>query len=74
MSKPACSRSSAWAANSDYPIPAMVSGTIEAMGTMLAGQTADAFYTSLSHARSAVRRPELRHRPRVHDRSHPVDS
>ncbi|MGI8958604.1 MAG: methionine synthase [Bryobacteraceae bacterium] len=34
-----------------YPIPAMVSGTIEAMGTMLAGQTADAFYTSVSHAR-----------------------
>jgi 5-methyltetrahydrofolate--homocysteine methyltransferase len=31
-------------------IPAMVSGTIEAMGTMLAGQTADAFYTSISHA------------------------
>jgi 5-methyltetrahydrofolate--homocysteine methyltransferase len=34
----------------DYPIPAMVSGTIEPMGTMLAGQTADAFYTSISHA------------------------
>ena len=34
----------------NYPIPAMVSGTIEAMGTMLAGQTADAFYTSVSHA------------------------
>lgn len=34
----------------DYPIPTMVSGTIEAMGTMLAGQTADAFYTSISHA------------------------
>ncbi|MFL6352428.1 MAG: methionine synthase [Bryobacteraceae bacterium] len=34
-----------------YPIPAMVSGTIEAMGTMLAGQTAEAFYTSVSHAR-----------------------
>ncbi|MFL6544374.1 MAG: homocysteine S-methyltransferase family protein, partial [Candidatus Udaeobacter sp.] len=33
-----------------YPIPAMVSGTIEAMGTMLAGQTADAFYTSVAHA------------------------
>jgi 5-methyltetrahydrofolate--homocysteine methyltransferase len=30
-------------------IPIMVSGTIEAMGTMLAGQTADAFWTSLSH-------------------------
>ncbi|MBV9157788.1 MAG: methionine synthase [Acidobacteriaceae bacterium] len=34
----------------DYPIPTMVSGTIEAMGTMLAGQTADAFYISISHA------------------------
>jgi 5-methyltetrahydrofolate--homocysteine methyltransferase len=33
-----------------YPIPVMVSGTIEAMGTMLAGQTADAFYISVSHA------------------------
>ena len=28
----------------------MVSGTIEAMGTMLAGQTADALYASVSHA------------------------
>jgi 5-methyltetrahydrofolate--homocysteine methyltransferase len=34
----------------DYPIPTIVSGTIEPMGTMLAGQTADAFYTSVSHA------------------------
>jgi 5-methyltetrahydrofolate--homocysteine methyltransferase len=34
----------------DYPIPTMVSGTIEPMGTMLAGQTADAFYTSVAHA------------------------
>ncbi|MEB2364042.1 MAG: methionine synthase [Bryobacteraceae bacterium] len=31
-------------------IPAMVSGTIEPMGTMLAGQTADAFWVSVSHA------------------------
>jgi 5-methyltetrahydrofolate--homocysteine methyltransferase len=31
-------------------IPVMVSGTIEPMGTMLAGQTADAFYASISHA------------------------
>ena len=28
----------------------MVSGTIEPMGTMLAGQTADAFCTSIAHA------------------------
>ena len=32
------------------PIPVIVSGTIEAMGTMLAGQTADAFTASLTHA------------------------
>jgi 5-methyltetrahydrofolate--homocysteine methyltransferase len=30
-------------------IPIMVSGTIEPMGTMLAGQTADAFWSSISH-------------------------
>jgi len=34
----------------NYPIASMVSGTIEPTGTMLAGQTADAFYTSISHA------------------------
>jgi 5-methyltetrahydrofolate--homocysteine methyltransferase len=33
-----------------WKVPVMVSGTIEAMGTMLAGQTADAFWTSVSHA------------------------
>src|ERR1039458_9352417 len=32
------------------PIPVMVSGTIEAIGTMLAGQTAEAFYVSIEHA------------------------
>lgn len=31
------------------PIPTMVSGTIEATGTMLAGQTADSLYVSLAH-------------------------
>jgi 5-methyltetrahydrofolate--homocysteine methyltransferase len=31
-------------------IPIMVSGTIEATGTMLAGQPAEAFWTSISHA------------------------
>ena len=30
-------------------IPVMVSGTIEPMGTMLAGQTADALYASIAH-------------------------
>ena len=33
-----------------FKIPVMVSGTIEAMGTMLAGQTVEAFSTSLMHA------------------------
>jgi 5-methyltetrahydrofolate--homocysteine methyltransferase len=32
------------------PIATMVSGTIEAMGTMLAGQAADAFCASVAHA------------------------
>jgi 5-methyltetrahydrofolate--homocysteine methyltransferase len=31
-------------------IPIMISGTIEATGTMLAGQTAEAFYASICHA------------------------
>ncbi len=31
-------------------IPLMISGTIERIGTMLAGQTADAFYASVAHA------------------------
>jgi 5-methyltetrahydrofolate--homocysteine methyltransferase len=31
-------------------IPVVVSGTIEQMGTMLAGQPADAFYVSIAHA------------------------
>src|SRR5580698_504462 len=31
-------------------IPVIVSGTIETMGTMLAGQTADALYSSIEHA------------------------
>jgi 5-methyltetrahydrofolate--homocysteine methyltransferase len=30
-------------------LPVMVSGTIEPMGTMLAGQPADAFYSSIGH-------------------------
>jgi len=33
-----------------YTVPVMVSGTIEAMGTMLAGQTVEAFLTSVMHA------------------------
>ncbi|HET9529530.1 MAG TPA: methionine synthase [Blastocatellia bacterium] len=33
-----------------YKVPVMVSGTIESTGTMLAGQTAEAFATSLMHA------------------------
>ncbi|HEY7212804.1 MAG TPA: methionine synthase [Bryobacteraceae bacterium] len=33
-----------------FRIPVVVSGTIEQMGTMLAGQPADAFYVSVAHA------------------------
>jgi 5-methyltetrahydrofolate--homocysteine methyltransferase len=33
-----------------FNIPVMLSGTIEAMGTMLAGQTVEAFSTSVMHA------------------------
>ncbi len=33
-----------------YSIPVMISGTIEQNGTMLAGQDAEAFYSSLAHA------------------------
>jgi 5-methyltetrahydrofolate--homocysteine methyltransferase len=33
-----------------YPVPLIVSGTIETMGTMLAGQRVDAFWTSIEHA------------------------
>jgi 5-methyltetrahydrofolate--homocysteine methyltransferase len=33
-----------------YQIPTMVSGTVEPTGTMLAGQTAEALYASLTHA------------------------
>jgi Methionine synthase I, cobalamin-binding domain len=32
-----------------YDLPIMVSGTIEPMGTMLAGQTADTLYASIAH-------------------------
>ena len=72
ISKPACWRSIASGKELGCVIPTMVSGTIEATGTMLAGQTADAFYTSVSHARLLIDRPELRDRSGVHDRSHPV--
>src|SRR5215470_11235662 len=36
-------------AEAGLDLPLMVSGTIEAMGTMLAGQGVDAFYASLEH-------------------------
>ncbi len=36
-------------AEAGRPLPLMVSGTIEPMGTMLAGQGVDALYTSLEH-------------------------
>ena len=52
------------------PIPLMISVTIEAMGTMLAGQAIEALWASLDHANCSPRH-ELRHWPGVHDRSHP---
>jgi 5-methyltetrahydrofolate--homocysteine methyltransferase len=36
-------------AEAGVALPLMVSGTVEPMGTMLAGQAVDAFYTSLEH-------------------------
>jgi 5-methyltetrahydrofolate--homocysteine methyltransferase len=36
-------------AEAGHPLPLMVSGTIEPMGTMLAGQGVDALYASLEH-------------------------
>ncbi|HEV3233825.1 MAG TPA: methionine synthase [Candidatus Dormibacteraeota bacterium] len=41
-----------WAAFRElgFRVPLMLSGTIEPMGTMLAGQGVDAFYTSVEHA------------------------
>ena len=50
--------------------PIAVSGTIEAMGTMLAGQSVEAFLASLSHLDLLYNRSELRNWPRIHDRSH----
>jgi 5-methyltetrahydrofolate--homocysteine methyltransferase len=43
----------AWAAMREVGtrLPMLISGTIEPMGTMLAGQGIDAFYTSIEHAR-----------------------
>ena len=38
-----------WFAEGNEPIPIAVSGTIEPMGTMLAGQSVDALATSLEH-------------------------
>ncbi len=54
-------------------IPLAVSGTIEPMGTMLAGQSVEALSTSLEHLDLLVPGPQLRHRPGVHDRppAHP---
>jgi len=41
-----------WAAMRDvgFRVPLLISGTIEPMGTMLAGQGVEAFYTSVEHA------------------------
>ena len=45
-----------------------VSGTIETMGTLLAGQDIEAFYTVDRASRPALDRAQLRHRSRLHDR------
>ena len=50
MSKPACCGIQQAGRALGYKIPVMVSGTIEATGTMLAGQAADAFWVSVAHA------------------------
>ena len=52
-------------------IPLMISGTVERWGAMLAGQPVDAFYASVAHADLLVHRPQLRHRSRPDDGSHP---
>ena len=52
-------------------VPVIISGTIERWGAMLAGQSVDAFYASVAHADLLCHRPQLRHRPRPDDRSHP---
>ena len=50
-----------------WQLPVAVSVTIETTGTMLAGQDAEALAVSLAARRPALRRAQLRHRPRVHD-------
>ena len=49
-------------------MPVMVSGTIEPMGTMLAGQAVEALLRLARAPRPALDRAQLRHRSRVHDR------
>jgi len=51
-------------------IPKMVSGTIEPMGSMLAGQTADALWTSVEHAGLLSIGLNCATGPEFHDRSH----
>ena len=52
-------------------VPVAVSGTIEPMGTMLAGPGRGGVRHEPGARRSPLHRPQLRHRPRVHDRPHP---
>ncbi len=51
----------------------MISGTIEPMGTMLAGQNVEAFYLSIQHLNPLTVGLELRHRSGIHAGS-PTDS
>ena len=53
-----------------YKLPIMVSGTIEPMGTMLAGQAADALVASLQHVDLLSVGLNCADRSRIHDRSH----
>ena len=52
-------------------IPIAVQGTVEPMGTLLAGQDAEAFYTSLSPSGFALDWLQLRYRSGVYDRPYP---
>ncbi len=55
-----------------WALPVAVSGTIEPMGTMLAGQSVESLAASLEHSGAALPGPQLRHGPRVHDGPHPL--
>ena len=49
-------------------LPVIVCGTVETMGTTLAGQGVEALYVSLAHREPAGHRSQLRDRSGLHDR------